>query len=220
MGHSFVSVFARMAASSVLTRWFRTSRIGAAAKAIGEKVRTDKRVQRALAVGGVAATHAVLIFGFLSAVAPAPPARTEINLSIGGTPGEPTATPAPPALAEPDVPDIAAPQFDTIVGLTAPSVLPERGSSDVTRPAIAMADAHAFPMLPAGHVAGGIARLLLSIGPDGSVLAATIAHSSGDSALDVLAVDWVMAHWRYEPALRNGEPMATTTLAIIAFANG
>jgi protein TonB len=46
---------------------------------------------------------------------------------------------------------------------------------------------------------------------------ATVEKSSGSSRLDQAAITWVIQNWRYEPATKNGIPVATTTEAAVKF---
>ena len=38
--------------------------------------------------------------------------------------------------------------------------------------------------------------------------------------LDALAAAWVKLHWRYRPAMRDGQAIAEPTMAIVTFAMG
>ena len=60
-------------------------------------------------------------------------------------------------------------------------------------------------------------RLLLTIGEDGMVSSAVVRRSSGFARLDAAAVDWVLKHWRYRPAMRGAMPIASTTEAALTF---
>ncbi len=50
----------------------------------------------------------------------------------------------------------------------------------------------------------GTVMLRLLIGPDGRVLDAKVVRTSGAESLDRAAQAWVIAHWRYQPAVRGG----------------
>lgn len=63
----------------------------------------------------------------------------------------------------------------------------------------------------------GTMMLALSIGADGSVNDATIAHSSGYDGLDQAAIAWVKAHWRYKPATKGGVAIPSSTNAAVTF---
>jgi len=49
------------------------------------------------------------------------------------------------------------------------------------------------------------------------VTAAQVTNSSGVAELDQTAVDWVVAHWKYRPAMQNGLAVASTADAEVVF---
>lgn len=59
--------------------------------------------------------------------------------------------------------------------------------------------------------------LKLTISPQGSVVRADIVQSSGFPELDQTAQSWVVAHWRYSPAILHGVPVASTAMAAVKF---
>jgi len=63
----------------------------------------------------------------------------------------------------------------------------------------------------------GVLRLRLAIGIDGKVEDARVEVSSGHQRLDVAAVEWVKAHWRYEPAMQGVKPVPSTATADVTF---
>jgi periplasmic protein TonB len=83
-----------------------------------------------------------------------------------------------------------------------------------------MTDTHTTPPYPAGArnlSQQGTVTLALSIDATGAVTNAQVKNSSGYSDLDQTAVDWVIAHWRYKPAIQNGQPVASTSMAAVKF---
>ncbi|MDE2112405.1 MAG: energy transducer TonB [Alphaproteobacteria bacterium] len=79
------------------------------------------------------------------------------------------------------------------------------------RPALGMAETHTIPPYPPLEARLGVEGnvwLHLTISPQGVVTDATITRSSGDEGLDRAARNWIMAHWRYRPALQGGVPAA------------
>ncbi|WP_200305874.1 energy transducer TonB, partial [Paracraurococcus ruber] len=62
----------------------------------------------------------------------------------------------------------------------------------------------------------GTVRLKLEIDAAGQVTKVEVVTSTGDPALDEAARDYY-AQWRWQPALRNGEPVADTKFANITF---
>lgn len=63
----------------------------------------------------------------------------------------------------------------------------------------------------------GTVRLEIALDDAGGVRAVTVARSSGSERLDQAAAQWVQANWRYEPATRNGKPVASSVLAEVVF---
>jgi protein TonB len=63
----------------------------------------------------------------------------------------------------------------------------------------------------------GRVTLLLSIDANGAVTNAQVKVSSGYAELDETAIGWVIAHWRYKPAIQNGVPVASASLAALKF---
>jgi len=63
----------------------------------------------------------------------------------------------------------------------------------------------------------GTLRLRLAITADGGVSDAQIESSSGHPRLDDAAMQWVKAHWRYEPALEGAKRVPTTAQAVVTF---
>ena len=74
-----------------------------------------------------------------------------------------------------------------------------------------------YPSIEARLGHAGTVTLRLSVAADGSVVDATVENSSGSSALDQAAIEWVKSHWRYTPATHNGVAVATTTEAAVRF---
>lgn len=63
----------------------------------------------------------------------------------------------------------------------------------------------------------GTVTLSISVSASGEVTSATVVNSSGNQELDQAAIDWVKSHWRYKPAIRNGQPASGTTEAAVKF---
>jgi len=82
---------------------------------------------------------------------------------------------------------------------------------------IAAADAYTIPDYPPVSrrlAEQGTLRLRLAITADGGVSDAQIESSSGHPRLDDAAMQWVKAHWRYEPALEGAKRVPTTAQAV------
>jgi protein TonB len=138
-------------------------------------------------------------------------------------PPPPTAT-----FVKPDSSDIPKPDFTTDNSSNnSQTITATTDSGSVTGPvapvvvaARVIADTHTIPNYPPLSVRlgqTGDVRLKLTIDERGVVVAANVEKSSGYEALDNAAVAWVVAHWRYEPATKDGKPFATTTDALVTF---
>jgi protein TonB len=90
----------------------------------------------------------------------------------------------------------------------------------VFTPAHAIASTHtipAYPLLSVRLNQQGNVRLSLTIDEQGFVTDAAVLTSSGYDTLDAAAVAWVKAHWRYQPATRDGHAVSAITNAIVTF---
>jgi len=63
----------------------------------------------------------------------------------------------------------------------------------------------------------GTVMLKLGIDERGVVTDAVVEHSSGYDSLDQAAVSWVKAHWRYYPATRAGDAIASSADVTVTF---
>jgi|ERR1043166_1817582 protein TonB len=191
--------------------------------------------RRFVSVGLVAALHVVVIYGLLIGihVVPSPvPLPPNIIVDVFNKP-PPISRPVPPSGG----PTFAHPRDYT------PPVLPDFKIDDSSRPAnppitsprlggggnvapgptlgpIAIAETHTIPPYPMigirlGHE--GTVRLAISLDEDGNVVAAQVERSSGYQELDAAAVVWVRSHWRYRPAMRDGQPIRATVPAMVTF---
>jgi outer membrane biosynthesis protein TonB len=176
--------------------------------------------QRTLSIGAVAIVHVVFVSVLILGVPMSPTKAPEISLALVGGPlgVQREASKLPDLAALQDVQPPPVIEIETPAPATE-AMAPSNGSPNVTRPAMAIAEAHAFPALPAayaGHRSIAL-RVVLSVARDGSIAAAEIAQTSGIAALDRVAIEWVKQHWRYQPALESGEAIATTEMAVVTF---
>jgi periplasmic protein TonB len=79
---------------------------------------------------------------------------------------------------------------------------------------------HTIPPYPPldvrlGHE--GTVVLRLTISAEGRVTEAIVVRSSGSESLDNAARSWVMAHWRYQPAIRGGVAVPATGTVGVQF---
>jgi len=93
-------------------------------------------------------------------------------------------------------------------------------STGVDRAAIGIAGTHTVPPYPVVERRLGIegtVTLRLTVGTEGQVMAAEVVKSAGREALDQAARDWIIGHWRYRPALKDGNPAVTQLLASVTY---
>lgn len=86
--------------------------------------------------------------------------------------------------------------------------------------AVGVAGTHTVPPYPpvARRLSQeGTVRLRIALDDRGAISTVTIAKSSGHETLDTAALQWVKSHWRYRPATRDGQPVASSTVADIVF---
>lgn len=92
--------------------------------------------------------------------------------------------------------------------------------SGVDRALASIAGTHTVPPYPPVAQRLGVEGkviLRLTVSPEGKVNSAEIVTSSGRADLDQAAQDWILAHWVYKPALENGVPVVSRTLAEVVF---
>jgi protein TonB len=193
-------------------------------------------VSRALSLGGVAALHLAAIYAFVNALGvvslPSIPNVLEVFTVAPQVEKSLPPPPPPPVVelpkpVEPVLPEVtvdlqqSAPTTAITVpppGLApaAPDAPPRVADTDVR----AVASTHTIPLYPPlsrrlGET--GKVSLTLTIGEDGSVVDAKVEHSSGSQRLDEAAEEWVKAHWRYQPAIRDGRLVQAMTTADVIF---
>ena len=186
-------------------------------------------IQRALTIAFVGVIHLMAIYGLLAALVPA--ARLPVPnpfqiVPVSIAPSKPLAPPLPTHWVVPHTVSVDHPIFDvptqrgnisTTLDIPHPTTTP--GSAVIAGP-IAIAATHTTPPYPASSLRlgeQGTVRLALAIASDGRVMTATVERSSGSAALDQAAADWVRAHWRYRPAVKDGAAIAATTEADVRF---
>jgi len=137
--------------------------------------------------------------------------------------------PPDPILTTPDKLTVVPPIFDTAQGERSIVNVESRlaSSSSQTRPPtvpdrapMSIAATHTAPPYPpiARRIgAEGKVTLRLTVTAEGRVSQADIVTSSGRDDLDQTAQQWIMAHWKYKPALANGVAVVSKTLATVTF---
>jgi TonB family protein len=118
---------------------------------------------------------------------------------------------APTAVTEVEVPDIHVDQTATSSpGNALADILPPRPDPGHSNPS---------PLLPAAFAKLGAAEVVLTIqvSADGGVSDASVAKSSGQAALDALAIAFAKAKWRFRAAMQGGRPVSDLTTIIVRF---
>ncbi|MFZ4689933.1 MAG: energy transducer TonB [Polymorphobacter sp.] len=84
------------------------------------------------------------------------------------------------------------------------------GPTQIARfdPRYALAKQPPYPATARRLAEEGAVVVHVRIGPDGRVLAATLARSSGSPRLDAAALDHALKRWRFTPALQDGVAVA------------
>ena len=181
----------------------------------------------------VAALHAALILGLLSALNIRMPTASDGVLEIVVTPPLPPPDPTPPAPdnraivtpnASPKVPLPALPTVDAPTETSDASVTSDSGQSAAAIPT-ALTWAHAeiryrtdveYPRLARYLDEQGVVMLSVRIGVDGRPRQILIDVTSGHSRLDQAALAAV-AHWKFKPVTRDGVAVEAWTRLPISF---
>jgi protein TonB len=201
--------------------------------------------QRIAGLVFIAALHAGVVYVLLTALGQLPMPR--VPKPFDGyvipidTPELPNPVPpqpkfAPPPIGNPIVPSIEIQLEPGPRAITEPVAPPQIPSEQepahgvqpeplpsppiVFTPARPIAPTHTTPDYPPVSrrlAEQGTLRLRLSITADGTVSDAQLESSSGHKRLDDAAVEWVKAHWRYEPAREGVKAVASTTVAVVTF---
>jgi periplasmic protein TonB len=190
-----------------------------------------------LGLGFVLLLHTVAIYALVTALrlVPMPPLPNVLTVRTLPLPQRPEAL--PPRLVMPmPLPPPVAPTIEPLIDLgpqppsanaisnrpaeALPPPISNIGPAVAVRPALAIDGTHTSPEYPiVSRRLGeqGNVRLQLTIGEDGMVSMAKILQSSGFKRLDDAAVDWVIRHWRYRPAMRGAMPVESTTETLMQF---
>jgi protein TonB len=132
-------------------------------------------------------------------------------------------------LAHPANPIPMAPPIDIQIPPTGPTAItPDvSGGPTVLGPAVyttlplrPLSATHTIPPYPSIAIRlahEGTAQLRITVDELGNAATAEIARSSGHEELDAAAIAWVKAHWRYQPAMKDGHAVAANTTANVTF---
>ena len=171
--------------------------------------------------------QAALIFALIEGlnikVWPTPPPGTEVQIIKDNN--KPLPLPPPPVnWREPTTPGTALPRFTIDNGEPPQGITlvqtPTPPSGIVFTPAAGIGETHTTPPYPPlGERLNeeGIVGLRLTISAQGLVSEAMIVHSSGYQDLDQAARGWILAHWRYRPAMRGGVAVASMSDVQVRF---
>ena len=149
---------------------------------------------------------------FVDVLAPTPPKNPS------PTPAQPTMEqPTDATNVDPKMPDIRIhDDTNTGISVSGTNTHPPLGDSG----AFGVASTHSTPPYPMEARAlshQGTVLLDLTISPQGDVTVASIVRSSGFAELDATAVSWVLAHWKYKPAVQGGVAVTSRTQAAVKF---
>lgn len=159
---------------------------------------------------------------------PPPPPTTTVTFVKPDVPPTPATKPPQPPLVQPRTTTqvvVPKPVIDVAPQQQPPSVFTTTQTQPPTPPIAdsgpsSVINTHTTPPYPAdARNLGqqGTVTLALSIDATGAVINAQVKTSSGYPELDQTAVNWVIAHWRYKPAIQNGVAVASSTLAAVKF---
>lgn len=140
-------------------------------------------------------------------------------------------TPPPlPSMTPVDVPKVPLPVIEVAPGPsqstitattgTPPQTATKAASTGVDRVAVGITATHTVPPYPVVERRLGIegtVTLRLTVGTEGQVMTAEVVTSAGREALDQAARAWIIGHWRYRPALKDGNPAVTQVLASVTY---
>jgi protein TonB len=157
---------------------------------------------------------------------PPPPIDVRVD------PNELPRTPPPPLPSLPPVavPKVPLPIIEVAPGpsqttITATTGTPSQNTAQtkplgVDRAAVGITATHTVPPYPVIERRLGIegtVTLRLTVGTEGQVMAAEVVTSAGREALDQAARAWIIGHWRYHPALKDGNPAVVQVLANVTY---
>ena len=187
--------------------------------------------RRAMIIGGVALLHVAAIWGLMNgmigkvmdAVRP-PIVVVKIEKTV-----DPKTDPVPPkpvlqqpaqprqVTVQPPIIDIVNTDPD-VIRLPPTPVNPQPPVADSG--AAGLTNTHTTPPYPSearvmAHQ--GTVLLQMAVTAQGDVASATVVSSSGFAELDQAAIVWVVGHWKYKPAIRDGNAVPSQTQAAVRF---
>ena len=185
----------------------------------------------ALSVSLQIAIGLLFVYGLAQHFVKMPPGDLKVPpiLEPKVTPIEP---PTPKLITPPkvvvDIPKITVardPGETTITATATPAKTMPAGTGAATasedRAPVSIAATHTIPPYPPPARRAGMegnVTLRLTVLADGHVGEAQVAVSSGHALLDEAAQAWIVGHWTYKPALKDGAPVPSHATALVTFA--
>jgi|SRR5579871_3634190 len=183
---------------------------------------------RTIAIGVVALLHIVAVYALVTGMTAQivkllPPdlqvawVDTSPPKSVPVPPQPKLIDPVAPAIPTAPVPVIKTPDSGGSVINVAPS---QTNTMPPDSSATGLSNTHSTPPYPLQARAlsqEGTVILQLTVSPQGDVVGADIVQSSGYPELDQTAVSWVIAHWKYRPAIVAGVAVTSQTQAAVKF---
>lgn len=189
---------------------------------------SDDRSQRLMGWGLVGLFHVFVIWALVSGLAIKVIRQTEqaINVEVIPQTTKPVTTTTKPivTLVQPSSDThltAVPPEFTIIDG--PPNNPPPTGPTSHSVPdsgVVGLTSTHTTPPYPVLAIRlgeQGAVQLHVSISASGTVTGAVVTRSSGFPDLDQAAVNWVIAHWKYKPAIQGGTAVASAADAAVVF---
>ncbi len=187
--------------------------------------------RRTAIIGGVAMLHIVIVYALISGmagqIAKYIPQEITTRFLDDKTKTADVPPPPKPALVQPhETVDTIPPPVIAVANDQPPPITLQQTPSNTVPPAqpdtgaTGVSSTHSTPPYPAlARMAAhqGTVTLQLVISAQGDVAAASVLQSSGFPELDQAAVAWVQAHWKYKPALQNGQAVPSRAQAAVKF---
>lgn len=144
-----------------------------------------------------------------------PPRTIPDPTPVAATPTPPVEAPQPTVMPQP----MDMPVAPTTPVAATPAVGPASQPTTMTGATLryVAAPPPPYPVRALRAGAEGTVLLEVLVDTDGQPLEVTIARSSGHRELDRAALRHVLAHWRFQPALRDGRPVQAIGLVPIGF---
>jgi protein TonB len=183
---------------------------------------------RVMAMTGVGLLHVAAIYALISGMAAKIVKLVPPDLQVAWVdtviPHHTVPIPPEPKMAVPtkfDLPTVPIPDVpNTDTGKKGINGTAQQTSPAPDHAAMGLSSTHSTPPYPNDARAlshQGTVLLQITVSPQGDVVAATVVQSSGFGELDQAAVSWVVAHWKYNPAILGGVPVTSQTQAAVKF---